>query len=129
MFKKFIITAALCLIFATLAQAEPFSLSETLNKVPLQQGLVFSIKDSEVAHVSSVVLAEKWNVGLEAGYIDNGKLFGGGSYKLLDAKNYVSLPIIKELTFRPGIYFALDEIDTEAKLDYGISLTVLSVAW
>ena len=129
MFKKIIITTALCLTFATLAQAEPFSLSETLNKMPLQQGIVFSIKDSEVAHVSSVVLAEKWNVGLEAGYIDNGKLFGGVSYKLLDAKNYVSLPIIKELTFRPGIYLALDEIDTKTKLDYGISLTILSIAW
>lgn len=130
MFEKLIITATLCLIFASCAQAESISISETLKDVPLRQGIVYSLRDSEISHLSTAVLAEKWNFGLEAGYMDSGKLVGAVSYRLLDLKNYVTLPIIKELSFRPGIYVATDEIDTGSpKLDYGVSLTVLSLSW
>lgn len=130
MFRKLIIGCGLCLILTASAQAEPFSIGETLKRMPLQQGVVYSLRDSEISHVSTAILAEKWNIGLEAGYMDSGKLVGAVSYKLLDMKNYVTLPIIKELTFRPGIYAATDEIDTgRPKLDYGVSLTVLSLSW
>ena len=76
----------------------------------------------------TTVIMEKWNVGLEAGYVDNGKLLAGISYTILDMKKYVKIPIIKELFLRPGIFVAFDEIDTgDPKIDYGISFTALSV--
>lgn len=128
--RESIITTALCLILASCAQAEPFSIGETLKRMPLQQGVVYSLRDSEFSHVSTAILAEKWNIGLEVGYMDSGKLVGAVSYKLLDMKDYVTLPIIKELTFRPGIYAATDEIDTGSpKFDYGVSFTILSLSW
>lgn len=128
--RKIILAIGLVLILSIMAYADPVHLTDLGNEVknlPLRQGIVYSIKQREVNHASTAVLFEKGNFGVEAGYIDNGKLLGAFSYKLIDLKKYVSIPLVKELEFRPGVYVALDEVDTSSpKVDYGLSCTLLT---
>ena len=129
MFKRFILILAICFI-ASAAQAEPISLTDTLKNIPLSQGVAYSIKDSEFNHISTAVLVQKWGFGVEVGYVDSGKAIGLVSYKLLDAKQFIDIPILKELEFRPGVYAAIDELDTSnAQWDWGVSASLLTIQW
>jgi len=128
---KKILIAVMFLGMCSVAQADisVSGIADNVKKLPLRQGAVYSLKDSEFSHSSSAVLFEKWNVGVEAGYIDNGKVMGSISYKLLDLKDYISTPLLKEISFRPGAYVAFDEINDEVKVDYGVSFTLLTLKW
>jgi len=124
--KKLLLTLVI-ISFCGAAQANPLDITDTLNKLDLKQGIVYNFNDSEVDHISTAEIVNKWGASLEAGYGDAGKLVGVLSYKLLDAKDYINIPILKELTFKPGVFVGLDEIDKETKVSWGVSLTLLSV--
>ena len=125
--RKLLLSAMMLAVCAT-AQAD-INIGDKLKDVAVNQGIIYSIKDSEISHVSTAELINKWGTSLEAGYSDNGKLVGVISYKLLDAKDFISTPLLKELEFKPGVYYAWDELGNDTKGDYGLSLTMLQVSW
>jgi hypothetical protein len=129
--KKFIVVVALVFLFCGVAQAE-------VKLPPTSAGAYYSIKEHGINHMETFeVLKIKDLVALELGYAgDLGESDHKGIAALsLDIKqlklgNYIKLPILDLIAFRPALVFGLGNIDVQdmsgAKFDWGIGATIIS---
>ena len=135
---KRLIFVVLIALGATIASAEPLSLTDALQKIPaLKQGVAYSLEDSKLNYLSTVDVMKWKGFNLEAGVAADAeetdwKAVAVLSYELLKLKKYVDLPILDLVEFRPGIYAGLGRIEgfqrgLEAEGDFGLSLSVISV--
>lgn len=123
------------LALAIPAQAGELNVSELLSKLPpLNQGVGYSIKDSNFNYIATVDAVSLKGFKIEAGYAGvakntGDKLIGVLSYDLLKLKNVgVTLPILDLVEFRPGVWAGYGEINNgKGEFDWGVSLSVLSV--
>jgi hypothetical protein len=125
----------LLLTFAFLGLAIPAFAA--INLPTMSAGVYYSFKDHAINHVETVNIANKWNIYLDAGYAGDadetdGKAVLALSYdiKQLQLKNYVNLPILDLIAFRPAIFVGYGQIAkfdmTAAKLDWGLGATIIS---
>lgn len=109
------------------------SIIDVIASVPaMNQGVAFSIADSNTNYLSTVDVYKWKALSIEAGYAGHAKETGDKivavlSYDLFKAKDYVSWPIIKFIEFRPGIWAGVGRITGSNEFDYGVSATVLSL--
>lgn len=109
------------------------SIFDVLSDVPaLKQGIAFSIADSNVNYLATTDVFTKYGVALEVGYAGHAKDTGDKlvavlSYDLFKAADYTTMPIIKFLEFRPGIWAGVGRVTGSNEFDYGVSASVLNV--
>jgi hypothetical protein len=126
------------LALAIPARAEELNVSELISKLPaLNQGVAFSIKDSNFNYLATVDAVSIKGFKIEVGYAGvakntGDKIVGVASYDLLKLKNVgVTLPILDLVEFRPGVWLGYGHINGaslgDSEFDYGVSLSVLSV--
>ena len=138
--KLKIIIALLLVIGVTynMAQAGELSLSDTAKKIPaLKQGVAYSIPDADFCYLSTIEIINKFGVSLEAGYSSKDKIVAVASYKLLELKNYVNIPLLDLVEANIGVYYGFgrlqldlndrDNMEGNNQSDFGISLTLLKV--
>jgi len=132
-----------CFLVATMlvcsvAFAGELSISETAKKIPaLKQGIAYSIPDADFCYLSTIEIANKFGVSLEAGYSSKDKAVLVASYKILELKNYVNVPLLDLIEANVGAYYGFGRIDLgindrdnmegNNEVDYGVSLTLLKV--
>jgi hypothetical protein len=137
--KLLFVVLALCLMVGV-ANAGELSITETAKKLPaLKQGIAYSIADSEFCYLSTIEIMNKCGVSLEAGYSSKDKAVIVASYKLLELKNYVNVPLLDLLEANIGAYYGFGRIDLglndrdnmegNNESDYGLSLTLLNIKW
>ena len=132
MFKKWLVALVAVLMMVGVARADSLSIGETIKQIPgLKQGIAYSILDSEISYLSTIELVNWKGLALEAGYSSTDKAVAVLSYELLKAKDYINIPILDLIEFRPGIYCGYGSINMQeidrSEIDYGISATILSV--
>lgn len=103
---------------------------------PMKAGIAYSIMDNKFNHIETLDVA-KWKfLALELGYAGdadrtNHKAVAVVSASILKLKDYIELPILDLVEFRPGIYAGLGNIDVgdlnESEFDWGLSCTVLNI--
>lgn len=109
------------------------SIIDIVASVPaMNQGVAFSIADSNINYLSTVDIYKWKALSLEGGYAGHAKETGDKivavlSYDLFKAKNYVSWPIIKFIEFRPGIWAGVGRVGGSNETDWGVSATVVSL--
>lgn len=116
-----------------LAKADSVGIVDILASVPaMNQGIAFSVVDSNINYLSTIDII-KWNgINLEAGYSGRVKETGDKvvavvSYDLFKAKDYVTWPILKYAEFRPGIWYGIGRIGGSNEQDFGVSASFLSI--
>lgn len=135
---QLLLALAFLLLAPTLAKAEPLNVSEELAKLPaLNQGIAYSLADSNFNYLSTADIVAWKGINLEGGYAGQAKntgskLVGVVSYDLLKLKDLgVKLPILDLVAFRPGVWLGYGKINGaalhSAEFDYGLSCSVISV--
>lgn len=136
--KKLLLAMAILLAAAIPAKADELNVSELISKLPaLNQGVGYSVKDSNFNYLATIDAVSFKGFKIEAGYAGvakntGDKLVGVLSYDLLKLKNVgVTLPILDLVEFRPGVWLGYGHINGaslgDSEFDYGVSLSVLSV--
>jgi hypothetical protein len=136
--RKVICIAMALMFVCSMAFAGELSVTETAKKIPaLKQGMAYSIADSEFCYLSTIEILNKCGVSLEAGYSSKDKAVVVVSYKLLELKDYVNVPLLDLLEANIGAYYGFGRIDLgindrdnmegNNESDYGLSLTLLKV--
>jgi hypothetical protein len=130
--KKWMLAVALVFCFSGYALA-------AVNLPPMHAGIYYSFKDKAINHVETFdVLKIKDMVTLEVGYAgdadeSDNKLVSSISVDIEQLKlgNYIKLPILDLMAFRPAVFLGLGHINSQdisgAKLDYGIGATLISL--
>ncbi|RTL04637.1 hypothetical protein EKK58_10020 [Candidatus Dependentiae bacterium] len=122
----------LALLIPSVAKAET-SIIDLISRVPsLNQGVAFSLADSNINYLSTVDVAKYKGFNLEAGYAGVAKNTGDKlvavlSYDLLNLKGKTTFPILDIVEFRPGLWAGVGRIGGSNEFDWGISATVLSL--
>lgn len=115
------------------APEEGTSIIDVLASVPaLNQGVAFSIADSNINYLSTLDVYKVGKFSVEIGYAGRAKETGDKavaviSYDLFKAKNYITWPILQYVEFRPGIWAGVGRITGSNEFDYGVSATVVSL--
>ena len=127
--QRLLLALLALLLLPNLSRAEALDLSKL---PPLKQGLAFSLADSKLNYLSTLEVAKWDKFKLEAGYAGQAKETGDKavavlSYDLFKADKYIQWPIVKYVTFSPGLYVGLGRITGSNEFDYGISATVLDI--
>lgn len=110
-------------------------LSEVTSKWPaFNQGVAYSLADSNFNYLSTIDVASWKALTLEAGYAGRAentsdKAVAVLSVKLLDLSSIVKFPILDKIVFRPGIFYGFGNLGNfnNAEGDWGISATVISL--
>jgi len=114
-------------------KADEVSVIDTIASIPgLKQGVAFSLADSQINYLATIELVNFKGFALEGGYAGRAKETGDKlvavlSYDLLSLDKYTSLPILKYVEFRPGVYAGFGRLFGSQEFDYGVSATVLSI--
>ncbi len=130
--KKLLLTLAMVFI-ATSVMAGTLDLGDIVKKLPLKQGIAYSLEDSNFNYLSTLEVANYKNVALEVGYAGAAdetkhKFVGVVSYPIVALKDYVNVPVIDLVELNLGVWAGLGKIgDAENEFDYGISATLIEV--
>lgn len=120
------------LMLAPQVKAET-SLIDIIAGVPtLNQGIAWSLSDSNINYLSTIDVAKFNGASFEIGYAGRvkntgDKIVGVLSYDLFKAKDYITWPILQYVEFRPGLWAGVGRITGSNELDWGVSATVLSL--
>jgi len=136
--RKTVCFLVAAMLVCSVAFAGELSISETAKKIPaLKQGIAYSIPDADFCYLSTIEIANKFGVSLEAGYSSKDKAVLVASYKILELKNYVNVPLLDLIEANVGAYYGFGRIDLgindrdnmegNNEVDYGVSLTLLKV--
>lgn len=133
--KKIIISIGMILGLLGSSVASAGTLSGGLKKLPpLNQGVAYSLADSNFNYLSTLDVVRWKALTLEAGYAGRAentddKLVAVLSVKLLELKDYVQLPVLDLIEFRPGIWYGWGNLGNwnNAEGDWGVSATVVSL--
>ena len=137
--KKLIMVCSIFLL-AQLAPAQSEAgFKEWIEKVPtVHAGAYYSLKDHAVNHSETFdIVSFNDMVFLEAGYAGDAdqtdhKAIAALSLdiKQLKLKNYIKLPILDLVEFRPSLYAGLGDINVQdlndARFDWGVGASLLS---
>lgn len=126
--KVLLIMAALLLFAATPSRAD---VSDAISKIPdMKQGIVYDVDTNEFQYITTTPIMEKYGVTLEAGYASENALVGVISYKLLELKDYVSLPLLDLIELNLGYSVGVKRIGSGGgnnEYMHGPSLTLINV--
>ena len=131
------------------AQAEELSIKDLLAKAPaINEGIAYSIADSEFKPITTITLFSTGDLDLEAGVTsskesiratDMTTAVAQASYTLVSAKDVSivkDIPIVNLLEVTPGVYAGLDRVaigrgnsKDNNEFDYGVSLRLASTKW
>lgn len=135
--KKVFLSLVFVVVMCSFARADLL----TLGDIPeTKQGVAWSMQDNKLNYLATVEIVKVWKgLSLEAGYAGVAKNTGDklvlvASYDLFTASDVTTLPIVKYLTFRPGVYagygrVTLDEGQGKGnnEFDWGVSATFLDI--
>jgi len=126
--RKWLLTICLTLCLTFSAQAEEIKIGEILDKVPLKQGVAYSLCDSEVRPMTSFSLIKKAGFSLDAGYVGEDKLVAAVFYELGELKNIAEIPLLEFIDIELGVYYGLEGINKwHSGEDYGVTVKLLEV--
>lgn len=135
--KKLLIL--LSFLFCLNASAE-INVIDELKKLPaVNNGVVYSLADSTFDYVSSVSVVSFLNekIKVDAGWTPRQKLLALASFKLVSVKDYISFPILDQVSIEPLIYVGYDRVDfggekarqANNEFDYGAGVKILSLSF
>lgn len=125
------------LLLALAFLAVPVFAQAEMKLPPMSAGAYYSFKDHAINHMETFTAVSKWGVNLELGYAgdtdeaDN-RAVAALSYDIeqLNLKNYLDLPVLDLIAFRPALVAGLGNINTKdlsgAKFDWGVGATLIS---
>lgn len=126
-------------LLAQFAPAKSAKAEGFIDKIPtVHAGIMYSLRDSAVNHSETFdIFSWKDSLFVELGYAGDAdesdhKGIAVVSYdiKQLHLGNYVKLPLLDLVQFRPSIYIGLGSINAQdlegSKLDYGLGATLIS---
>ena len=96
----------------------------------MNQGIAFSLADSEVNYLGTFEVAKWKNISLGAGYAGRAKETKDKaavalSYDLLKLKDYTNLPILDLVELKPCIYGGIGRTGGTNEFDWGVGSTIL----
>lgn len=141
--KKIIALLVLLLAMPLVAEAGVNwdDVSGIKDEVNWKQGVAYSLEDSKWNYVSTIEVAKKYGLALEAGYMGDAdktdhKAVAVISGNLIELKDYVDLPILNLIEANIGLYAGYGRITLEQlskedgknnEFDWGISLTLIDL--
>ena len=134
MLRRLLLAVSFIFVFAITAHAEGI-----VDKIPtLHAGAFYSIRDGAVNHAETFdIFSFKDQFFVEVGYAgdaeqSNHKGILAVSYdiKKLHLGNYIKLPLLDLVEFRPSAYVGWGNVNvqeiTQSRLDYGVGATLIS---
>ena len=92
--------------------ADPLNVSDILSKVPLKQGIAYSLIDNKIEYLSTLEIANWRGLAAEVGYSSNDMLVGVLSYEFMKLEDMgVTLPILDLIDARIGAYIGVGRMD------------------
>jgi len=116
---------AVLLCLATISHADV-----TVKLPDMKQGIVYDVDTNDFKYVTTTPVVELKGLTLEAGYASEDALVGVISYKLLELKDYIDLPILDLVELNVGYTVGVKRIGSGAgnnEFMHGPSLTLLNV--
>ena len=126
--KTLVLVSAITISICSNVQANVIKVSDVLSNVPLKQGIVYSMVDSEFKYTTTTDVIKKWGAALEVGYIGSDALLIGVSYDLGNLEKFAEVPILKYVDLDIGVYYGIERINQlRGDDDWGVSFKVLEV--
>jgi len=115
----------------------PLDISDLLNKASdklpeAKQGVGYSMVDSEFIYLSTIQFTEYKDFNFEYGFADEDSVIGAISMDGVKAKDYITIPILKEAELNLGAYAGWKRLGITSgnnEFDWGISATAVALRW
>ena len=111
------------------------NLPELLEKLPpLNQSVIFSLDENQFDYATSITLVSLFDkkINIDLGYSPRVEVLGLASFKLMEAKKYITFPILDKIVIEPFVYVGSRRIENLKELgeyDYGIGVKLVSLKW
>lgn len=103
-------------------------ITNLVAKLPaLKTGIAYSIKADQWNSISTVEVIKWKGVALEAGYATGDTGVAVLSYKLLELRKWVDVPVLDLVECNLGAYVGLSDITGADRIDYGVSATLVNI--